>query len=114
VGIKLRQLSFVHPQTFSGGVAQQSVKKFRGVRDYLWSFGYHSNLNPLSVLDDESPTTESRRKKGGFIRPLEPVQGEFHQGLLDWHLRRNWDVDVDLDFGDRFHVGKVTVRDLFV
>jgi hypothetical protein len=50
---------------------------------------YHSNLNPLSVLDDESPTTKSRREKGGFIRPLKPVQGEFHQKLLDWHLRRS-------------------------
>jgi hypothetical protein len=45
--------------------------------------GYHSNLNRLSVLDDESPTTKSQRKKGGVIRPLEPVQGESHQGLFD-------------------------------
>jgi hypothetical protein len=63
--------------------------------------GYHSNLNPLSVLDDESPTTKSRREKGGFIRPLKPVQGESHQGLLDWHLRRSWDV--------RLHWNLVTV-----
>jgi hypothetical protein len=42
--------------------------------------GYHSNLNLFSVLDDESPTTKSRREKGGFTRPLEPVQGESHQG----------------------------------
>jgi hypothetical protein len=76
--------------------------------------GYHSNLNPLSVLDDESPTTKSRREKGGFIRPLEPVQGESHQGLLDLHLRRSRDVHVHLEFGDRFHVGKVAVQDLFV
>jgi hypothetical protein len=46
-------------------------------------FGYHSNLNPLSVLDDESPTTKNRREKGGFIRPLETVQGESHQGPFD-------------------------------
>jgi hypothetical protein len=45
--------------------------------------GYHSNLNRLSVLDDESPTTKSWREKGGFIRPLEQVQGESHHGLLD-------------------------------
>jgi hypothetical protein len=51
--------------------------------------GYYSNLNPLSVLDDESPKTKSRREKGDFIRPLEPVQGEFHQVLLDWHLGRS-------------------------
>jgi hypothetical protein len=76
--------------------------------------GYHSNLNSLSVLDHESPTTKSRRKKGGLIRPLEPVQGESHQGLLDWHLKQNWDVHVHLEFGDRFPVGKVAVRDLFV
>jgi hypothetical protein len=76
--------------------------------------GYHSNLNPLSVLDDESPTTKSRREKGGFIRLLEPVQGESHQGLLGWHLRRSWDLHVHLEFGDRFPVGKVAVRDLFV
>jgi hypothetical protein len=75
---------------------------------------YRSNLNPLSVLEDELPTTKSRRKKGGFIRPLEPVQGESHHGLLDWHLRRSWDVHVHLEFGDRFPVGKVAVRDLFV
>jgi hypothetical protein len=76
--------------------------------------GYHSNLNLLSVLDDESPTTQGRREKGGLIRPLEPVQPESHQGLLDWHLRRSWDVPVHLEFGDRFPVGKVAVRDLFV
>jgi hypothetical protein len=35
---KLRQISFVHPRTFPGGVAEQSVKKFSGLRDYLWSF----------------------------------------------------------------------------
>jgi hypothetical protein len=75
---------------------------------------YHSNLNPLSVLDNESPTTKSRREKGGLIRPLEPVQGEFHQGLLDWHLSRSWGVHVHLEFGDRFPVGKVAVRDLLV
>jgi hypothetical protein len=77
-------------------------------------FGSHSNLNPLSVLDDESPTTKSRREEGGFIRPLEPVQGGPYQGLLDWHLRQNWDVHDHLEFGDRFPVGKVAVRDLFV
>jgi hypothetical protein len=76
--------------------------------------GYHSNLNPLSVFDDESPKTKGRRENGGFIRPLEPVQGEFHQGLLDWHLRRSWDVHVHLEFGDRFPVRKVTIQDLFV
>jgi hypothetical protein len=76
--------------------------------------GYHSNLNPLSVLDDESPTTKSRREKGGFIRPSEPVQGESHQGVLDWQIRWSWDVHVHLEFGDRFPVGKVAVRDLFV
>jgi hypothetical protein len=76
--------------------------------------GYHSNLNRLSVLDNESPTTKSRREKGGFILPLEPVQGESHQGLLDWHLRRSWDVQVHLEFGDRFPVGKVVVQDLFI
>jgi hypothetical protein len=27
--------------------------------------GYHSNLNPLSVLEDESPTTKSGREKEG-------------------------------------------------
>jgi hypothetical protein len=70
--------------------------------------GYHSNLNPLSVLDDESPITK-RGEKGGFIRPLEPVQRESHQGLLDWHLRRSWDVYVHLEFGGRFPVGKVAV-----
>jgi hypothetical protein len=74
--------------------------------------GYQSNLTPLSVLDDESPTTKGRREKGGFIRPLEPVQGESHQGLLDWHLRGSWDVH--LKFSDRFPVGKVAVRALFV
>jgi hypothetical protein len=76
--------------------------------------GHHSNLNPLSVLDDESPTTKSRRGNGGFIRQLEPVQGESHQGLLDWHLRRSWDVHVHSEFGDRFPLGKVAVRNLFV
>jgi hypothetical protein len=76
--------------------------------------GYHSNLKPLSVLDDESRTTKSRRGKGGFIRPLEPVHGECHQDLLDWHLRRSWDVHAHLEFGDRFPVGKVAVRNLFV
>jgi hypothetical protein len=76
--------------------------------------GYHSNLNPLSVLGDESPTTKSGREKGGFIRPLKPVQAEFHQDLLDWHLNRSWDVHVHLEFDDRFPVGKVAVRDLFV
>jgi hypothetical protein len=75
---------------------------------------YHSNLNPLSVLDDESPITKSRCEKGGFIRPLELVQGESHQGLLDWHLRARWDAHVHLEFGDHFPVGKVTVRDLLV
>jgi hypothetical protein len=35
-------------------------------------------------------------------------------GLLDWHLRRSWDVHVHLKFGDRFLVGKVAVQDLFV
>jgi hypothetical protein len=75
---------------------------------------YHSNLNPLSVLDDESPRTKSWREKGGFIRPLEPVQGESHQGLLDWHLRRSSDVHVHLEFGDYFPIGKVAVRNLFV
>jgi hypothetical protein len=74
--------------------------------------GYHSNMNPVSVLDDESPTTKSRREKGGFIRPLEPTQGNSRQSLLDWHLRRSWDVH--LEFGDHFPVGKVAVRDLFV
>jgi hypothetical protein len=43
---------------------------------------------------------------------LEPVQREFHQGLLDWHLRRSWDVH--LEFGGRFPVGKVAARDFFV
>jgi hypothetical protein len=76
--------------------------------------GYHSNLNRLSVLSDESPTAQSRREKGGLIRPLDQVQGESHQGLLDWRLRRSWDVHVHLEFGDRFPVGKVAVRDLFV
>jgi hypothetical protein len=76
--------------------------------------GYHSNLNPLSVLEDESPITKGRHEKGGFIRPLQPVHGESHQDLLDWHLRRSWDVHVHLDFDDRFPVGKVAVRDLFV
>jgi hypothetical protein len=75
--------------------------------------GYHSNLNPLSALDDESPTTKGRRENGGFTGPLEPVQGESHQGLLDWHLRRSWDVNVHLEFGDCFPVGKVAVRGLF-
>jgi hypothetical protein len=54
--------------------------------------GYHSNLNPLSILDDESPTTKSRREKGGLIHPLEPVQGESHQGPFDWHLKRSCDA----------------------
>jgi hypothetical protein len=72
-------------------------------------FGYHSNLNPLSVLDNESPTTKSRSEKGGFIRSLEPVQGESHQGLPDWHLKRSWDVRVHLKFGDRFPVGEMAV-----
>jgi hypothetical protein len=76
--------------------------------------GYHSNLNPLSVLDDESPTTKSRRENGGFIRPLDPVQEESHQGLLGRQRRRSWDVHIHLEFGDRFLVGKVAVRDLFV
>jgi hypothetical protein len=76
--------------------------------------GHHSNLNPLSVVDDESPTTKRRREKGGFIRPLDPVQGESHWGLFGWHLRRSWDVQVHLEFGDRFPVGKVAVRDLFI
>jgi hypothetical protein len=35
--------------------------------------GYHSNLNRLSVVDDESPTTKGQRDKGAFIRSLEPV-----------------------------------------
>jgi hypothetical protein len=76
--------------------------------------GHHSNLNPLLVLNDESPTTKSGRQKGGFIRPLEPVQQDSHQGLLDWHLRRSWDVHIYLEFGGRFPVKKVAVRDLFV
>jgi hypothetical protein len=37
---------------------------------------------------------------------LEPVQGESHQGLLDFH--------VHFEFGDRFPPGKVVVRELFV
>jgi hypothetical protein len=32
---KLHEISLAHPRTFSRGVAQQSVKKVRGVRDYL-------------------------------------------------------------------------------
>jgi hypothetical protein len=76
--------------------------------------GHHSNLKPLSVLDYESRTTKIRREKGGFIRPLDPVQGESHQGLLDWHLSWSWDVHVHLEFGDRFPVGKVAVRDSIV
>jgi hypothetical protein len=76
--------------------------------------GYHSNLNALSVLDDESSTTKSRRENGGLIRPLEPVQGESHQGVLNWQIRRDWDVHVHLEFSGRFPVGKVAVRDLFV
>jgi hypothetical protein len=47
------------------------------MRIFMELFGYRSNLNPLSILD-ESPTTKSRREKGCFIRPLEPVQGESH------------------------------------
>jgi hypothetical protein len=76
--------------------------------------GYHSNLITLSVLNDESPTAKIRREKGGFIHPLEPVQGESHQGLVNWHLRWSWEVHVHLEFGDRFPVGKVAVRNLFV
>jgi hypothetical protein len=76
--------------------------------------GYHPNLNSLSVLDDELLTTKSRCEKEGFIRQLEPVQGESHQGLLDWRLRRSWDVHAYLEFGDCFPVGKVAVRGLFV
>jgi hypothetical protein len=68
--------------------------------------GYHSNLNALSVLDDESPTTKNRCEKGGFTRPLELVQGESHQNLLDWHLRKSWDFHIHLELGDRFPVGK--------
>jgi hypothetical protein len=34
--------------------------------------------------------------------------------MLDWHVRRSWDVQVHLEFGDRFPVGRVAVRDLFV
>jgi hypothetical protein len=77
-------------------------------------FGYHSNPNRLSVLDDESPIAKSQHEKGGSIRPWEPVQGESYQGLVDWHIRRSWDVHVHLEFGDRFPVGKVAARDLFV
>jgi hypothetical protein len=76
--------------------------------------GYHSNLNPLSVLDHESPIAKIPGEKGGFIRPLEPVQGGSHQDLLDWHLRRSWDVHVQLEFGNRFPLGKVAVQDLFL
>jgi hypothetical protein len=93
------------------------MKKFRGttpIRLFMELLGYHSNLNPLSVLDYESPTIKSRREKGGFIHPLEPVQGEPHQGPFDWHLRRSWDVHFHLEFGDRFPFGTVAVRDLFV
>jgi hypothetical protein len=84
------------------------------VKQGMEFLGDHSNLNPLSVLADESPITESRRKKGGFIRPWEPVQRESHQGMLDWHLRRSWDIHVHLEFGDHFPVGKVVVPELFV
>jgi hypothetical protein len=99
---------------FSRSRPTVSEKVHGSTRLFMELLGYHSNLNPLSVLDDESPTTKSRREKGGFILPLEPVQGESHQGLLDWHLRRSWDAHVHLEFGDRFPVRKVAFRHLFV
>jgi hypothetical protein len=73
--------------------------------------GYHSNLNPLTVLDEKSPTTKGRREKGGFDDSELLDVGEWarRSGLLDWHLRRSWDVHVHLEFGDRFPVGKVAV-----
>jgi hypothetical protein len=81
--------------------------------------GYYSNLNPLSVLDDESRITKSRREKRGLAEfdnseLVDVCEWTRLSGLLDWHLRRSWDAHVHLEFGDRFPVGKVAVRDLFV
>jgi hypothetical protein len=76
--------------------------------------GYHSNLNPRSVLDDESPTTKSGGKKGGFGNSelLDVCEWTRLSSLLDWHLRQSWEVHVHLEFGDLFPVGKVAVRGL--
>jgi hypothetical protein len=81
--------------------------------------GYHSNLNPFSVFDDESWTTKSRREKGGLAEfdnseLLDVCEWTGLSGLIDWHLRRSWHAHVHLKFGGRFPVGKVAVRDLFV
>jgi hypothetical protein len=53
--------------------------------------GSPSNLNPLSVLDDESPTIKSGREKGGFNNSelLDVCEWTRLPGLLDWHLRRS-------------------------
>jgi hypothetical protein len=55
---KLRQISLVHPRTFSGEVAQQSVKKFRGGGDDSW----------LSFKSE--PPLSSRRKSRVLFWPL--------------------------------------------
>jgi hypothetical protein len=53
------------------------------MRLFMELLDYRSNLDPLFVLDDESPTTKSWCEKGDFIRPLGPVQGESHQSPFD-------------------------------
>jgi hypothetical protein len=81
--------------------------------------GYHSNPNPLSTLGDKSPTAKSDEMPGnGGLAEFDNsellgvCEWTRLSGLLDWHLRRSWDIYVYLEFGDRFPVGKVTVRDL--
>jgi hypothetical protein len=78
--------------------------------------GYHSNLNSISVLEDESRTTKSRREKGGLAEfdnsdLLNVDEWTRLSGLLDWHPARSWDVHLHLEFGDRCPAGKVVVRD---
>jgi hypothetical protein len=79
--------------------------------------GYHSNLNPLSVLDDESP--DETPGNGGLAEfdnseLLDVCEWTRLSDLPDSHLRRSWNVHVHLEFCDRFPAGKVAVRDLFV
>jgi hypothetical protein len=77
--------------------------------------GYHSNLNPFSVLGDGSQTTKAAvRREFDNSELLNVCEWNRLSGLLDWHLRRGWDVHIHLKFGGRFPVGKAAVRDLFV
>jgi hypothetical protein len=77
---------------------------------------YHSNLNPLSVLDRPPDETPGNAGLVEFDNSelFNVCEWALFSGVLDWHLRRSWDVHFHLAFDGRFPVGKVSVRDLFV